>query len=158
MPRFEPHELSTIHEAMADYLIMNPTATNIELAIEFSRTPVWVGYVRNSDMFKVLITNRKNSLLDPILTMTLEQKILAITEKSLDVVMEKLETGNSADLALKTLETIGKVQGYGARQAGVTINNVNAGQVQQTNIRPIIEKDEWLKNFAPGYGEAEHIA
>ena len=140
--------IRTQHDAMVDALIANPTLTNAELAIMFNRTQAWTSYVVNSDLFRARLAERRKEIVDPVLQMTVQQRMEAVTAVSLDVLMNKLVTKPDAALALKTVEILTKSQGYGAR---TEINvNANAGAVAGASagaIRPQLTKDEWLKEF-----------
>ena len=138
--------IRTQHDAMVDALIANPTLTNAELAIMFNRTQAWTSYVTNSDLFRARLAERRKEIVDPVLQMTVQQRMEAVTAVSLDVLMNKLVTKPDAALALKTVEILTKSQGYGAR---TEINvNANAGAVSSSGAtRPQLSKEEWLKEF-----------
>ena len=112
----------------------------------FNRTQAWTSYVVNSDLFRARLAERRKEIVDPVLQMTVQQRMEAVTAVSLDVLMNKLVTKPDAALALKTVEILTKSQGYGAR---TEINvNANAGAVANSDVvRPQLTKEEWLKEF-----------
>ena len=55
--------------------------------------------------------------------LSVEEKLRAIVDKSADIIMDKLEKTQSADLALKALDLGGKLAGYGARNQGPVVQN-----------------------------------
>ena len=111
------------HDAMIDILIANPNISQNELAKAFGFTVPWVSRVMCSDAFQARLAERKHDLVDPTIRMTLEDKFKAMATKSLDIVMDKLCTVPTADLALKALELSSKALGMGARQANVSVQN-----------------------------------
>jgi hypothetical protein len=152
---YEGKKLRYTHEALADVLLTNPATTHKELAVMFDRTPVWVGYVINSDAFQVFLEKRREETCDPIVTFAIEERMRALANNSMDVLMEKLAVKPDAQLALKALEITTKALGYGARtQVEV---NTNAA-VQLNDSRPQLSKDEWIKLHLPMADAADPLA
>lgn len=59
--------------------------------------------------------------MDPILTMGVEDRLAGLAMQSLDVLEQKLQATQNADLAVKCLEISTKAKGYGARQTNVAV-------------------------------------
>lgn len=136
------------HDAMIDALLVNPTITNTELAAMFNRSPTWTSFVVNSDIFRARLAERKKELVDPVLQMSIQQRMEAVTAVSLDVLMKKLVEKPDPALALKTVEVLTKSQGYGARGDVNVSVNASAGAVSTSRaIRPQLTKEEWLREF-----------
>lgn len=115
--------VSYTHDAMIDLIIANPQISQNELAKHFGYTPAWVSRVRNSDAFLARLAERKGDIVDPALTLSVEEKLRAIVDKSAEILLDKLQMTNSADLALKALDLGGKLAGYGARNTGPVVQN-----------------------------------
>lgn len=115
--------VSYTHDAMIDLLIANPAITNNALAAHFNYTPAWVSRIKNSDAFQNRLAARKTELVDPELTLTIEEKLAHVAHRGLDILAEKLEGPASAiptDTAMKAVELTSRALGYGARGAGQT--------------------------------------
>lgn len=138
--------VSYSHDAMIDLIIANPVIKQGGIAQHFGYTQAWVSRVMNSDAFQARLAIRKADLVDPTLVLSIEEKLRALASKSLDVVMDKLELTNSADIGLKALEVTTKALGYGARQ-----QNLN---VQQNFVVALPAKSEsakaWLETTPGG--------
>lgn len=117
------------HEAMIDVIIAEPTITQNELAKRFERSVPWVSIIMGSDAFQAALAKRRDDLLDPFLVATIEERFRGLAQQSLQVISDKLEKTQNADLALKALDLSAKALGFGARstpQGPVTNNFVVA--------------------------------
>lgn len=115
--------VSYTHDAMIDLLIANPSITNNALAEAFGYTPAWVSRIKNSDAFQNRLAARKADLVDPELTLTIEEKLAHVAHRGLDILAEKLEGPASIipmDTAMRAVEISSRALGYGARGAGQT--------------------------------------
>lgn len=134
------------HDAMIDMLIGDPSISQNDIAKAFGYTAPWVSRIMNSDAFLARLAARKQDIVDPVLTLSIDEKLRALASKSLDVVLDKLTLTNSPDLAMKALETTTKALGYGARQ-----QNLN---VQQNFVvalpAKVIDAAEWAAEHAQG--------
>lgn len=159
-----PQKVRYSHEALADMILANPTMTQIELAAVFGRSPAWVSYLIASEAFQLQLSKRRDELVNPLITASVEDRLKGLASRSIDLLMEKLneepkvdpitgETtgGPNAALALKTLEIGAKALGYGARESGpqVTANFV----VQMPGKAP--SSGEWESAYAGGKLEAK---
>lgn len=111
------------HDGMIDLIVANPAITQGALARHFGYTQAWVSRVMNSDAFQARLAARKAELVDPSLVATIEEKLRALASRSIDVVLEKLDSTNSAEMGLKALEITAKALGYGARQQNLNVQN-----------------------------------
>ena len=109
------------HDAMIDLIIANPAIKQGDLAQHFGYTQAWVSRIFNSDAFQARLAQRKTELVDPSITLTIDEKLRALADKSLDVVLEKLTVTQNPDTAIKALELTTKALGYGARQQNVNL-------------------------------------
>lgn len=139
------------HDAMIDLIIANPMISQGMIAEHFGYTQAWVSRVFNSDAFQARLAIRKEDLIDPSLVLSIEEKLKALASKSLDVVLEKLTTTNSADIGLRALEITAKALGYGARQ-----QNLN---VQQNFVVALPTKSAnagtWAAQHTPEFAQRE---
>jgi hypothetical protein len=104
------------HEALADAIIANPTATRAELAAMFGRSLQWITMVRNADSFLEILHRRRGDTVDPTLAATLEERFSLMANRSAEILLEKLEK-DSKDvpdgLALQALALGAKGLGVG---------------------------------------------
>lgn len=104
------------HEAMIDTLIANPMISQGQLAALFGRTQAWVSLVMSSDAFKARLAERRGELVDPVIAMSLTEKFHSVTQRSLEVLAEKLAQpakSVSDDLVIKTATMGAKALGLG---------------------------------------------
>jgi hypothetical protein len=141
---YEVKKIKYTHEALADMLLTCPNMTQKELAIVFNKSPVWVGYVINSDAFQYYLAKRREEIVDPGLILTIEDRLKGLVVASTDLLMEKLESAPSADLGLRCLELGAKALGYGARPQG----NV---AVQANFVVAMPDKAVSAEKWAAGY-------
>lgn len=112
------------HEAMIDVIISNPNIKQNELAKQFDKSVPWVSRIIGSDAFQAALAKRREEITDPFLIATVEERMRGLAMQSLDVLAEKLQTTQSAELALKSLDITAKSLGFGARdRGGATQNN-----------------------------------
>lgn len=142
------NRVSYTHDAMCDMILANPAISKGDLAKHFGYTPAWVSRILNSDAFLMRLSVRKADLTDPSLVLSIEEKLKVLVSESLDVLIDKLATTKSSDIALKGVEIGAKALGYGARQQNVT--------VQQSFVvampTPIKDQGTWAAKH--GSGEA----
>lgn len=109
------------HDAMIDLIIASPGISQNEIAAEFGYTPAWISTVMSSDAFKERLAFRRGEIVDPTLTLTLEERFRGITERAAQVLQDKLSAPSHLipdNLALKALELGAK--GVGAGGFGAT--------------------------------------
>lgn len=142
------------HDAMIDLIIADPSISQGKIASTFGYTQAWVSRIFNSDAFQARLAQRKADIIDPALTLSIEEKLRALADKSLDVVLDKLTQTSNPDTAMRALEITTKALGYGARQQNVTL--------QQNFVVALPAKaasaDEWANAHDPGVaGNLPHI-
>jgi len=113
--------VSYTHDAMCDLIIANPAISKTDLAKHFGYSLPWVSRVLNSDAFQMRLAVRKADIVDPSLVLSIEEKLKVLCSESLDILIDKLTTTKSADLAVTALGVGLKAAGYGARQQNVTV-------------------------------------
>lgn len=137
------------HDAMIDLIIATPGITQREIARIFDHTEPWISNIVNSDAFKARLAERKGELIDPSLVASIDERLRAVADKSLSLLVEKLNAPiqPSDDFVLKSAELASKALGYGARQAGGG-GGVNVAVVVQVPPK-IASSDEWSKVHQP---------
>lgn len=103
------------HDAMIDVIIANPGISQIELAQMFGFSKQWVSRLMCSNSFLARLALRKDEVVDPMLTATVEERMRGAALLSLEVLEEKLEATRDPKLALRALEITTRAEAYGAR-------------------------------------------
>jgi hypothetical protein len=133
-----PTKLRYTHEAVIDQILANPGVTQNQLAAMFGYTPGWLSTVMGSDAFKAKLAERREEMVDPVLRMTLEERMRGMVEKSLEVLSEKLSQPALQvpdNLALRAMELGAKGLGFGGTNVKVDIHN-------QIDLRGAIEEGQ----------------
>ena len=91
------------HDAMIDLLLQSPDARASELAEIFGYSEGWVCSIMLSDSFQARYAERKQALVSPLLTRSLNERLDSVAHRSLEVLEKKLQEAPSASLALETL-------------------------------------------------------
>lgn len=111
------------HDAMIDLVLAQPMISQRDIAKHFGYTETWVSVIFNSDAFQARLAQRKADLVDPILSATLDDRLRAVAQKSLDIVLEKLHqpvVGFKDALEAATMATKGL--GMGQAKQGPVVN------------------------------------
>lgn len=109
-------KISYTHDGMIDLIIAKPQISNGELAAHFGYTAPWVSMIKSSDAFKARLAERRGELVDPTITATIQDRMKAVTERSLEVIAEKLAQPAALvpdALALRAAELGAKSMGLG---------------------------------------------
>ncbi len=94
------HELQKVryvHEAMIDTILAQPSILQKELAAKFGYSAIAIGYIVRSDAFKERLAQRKEELVDPLITCAVEdqfsidEKLEGLAHASLDRLIERIE-------------------------------------------------------------------
>lgn len=141
-------KVSYTHDAMIDLIIARPEMSQTEIAGHFGFTNGWISRVINSDTFQARLAARKQELVDPGILASIDEKLKAATNRSLDIVMEKLNQPSAVvpmKTALDALDLTLKAQGYGARG-----NQVNVQQNFVVALPPkSADSTSWAKSHGP---------
>lgn len=138
------------HDAMIDLMIAQPMISQGELAAHFGYTQTWVSRVINSDAFQARLALRKEEIIDPVIVASMEEKMKAVAAKSLDIVLEKLNTIGNFDNALKAFEATSKAMGYGARQPQAVQNNFVIALPAKA-----ASAEEWMRDHSKVVGNGQ---
>lgn len=142
------------HDAMIDVILARPTIKQGELATLFEVSPAWVSRIIGSDAFQAVLAKRRQELSDPIILATMEEKLRGVADQSLEIIAEKLQATQSADLALKTLGLATTALGFGAkdRGPGQQVNFV-------VNLPPkAASAEDWASRHGPQTIEARPLS
>ena len=139
--------ISYTHDAMIDLVIADPLISQGQLARHFGYTEGWVSQVFNSDNFRERLAERKEEIVDPVLKMSIEEKLRGLVDKSIEVLMKKLIEAPNGALAIKALDSGSRALGYGARNA--------QGNVTQNNYIALVPPTApsaaaWVEQYKPG--------
>jgi hypothetical protein len=137
-------KVSYSHDSMIDVLIARPMVTQREVARHFGYTESWISQVMSSDSFKKRFAERRDGLVDPMITKNLEHLFEGVGRLSLSVISENLEASRNPDLAIRALEITRKGLGLGNRDNRPLIQNFVA------MLPPKAESyAEWIGGYAP---------
>ena len=102
------------HEDMIDTILAEPAISQNALAQRYGFSAAWVSTVMSSDAWKAALAARRTEMVDPTLTLTMNERFGALAEKSLAVLMEKLSAPKVSDtVALRAFELGAKALGVG---------------------------------------------
>lgn len=137
------------HDAIIDFLLANPRATQQEIGTAFGYSRVNIAIIMGSDAFKARYFKRRGEIVDPIISARIEDRLGALAHRSAEIVHEKLEA-NPLDgkFALEVLNTATKGLGMGTPKPP----QINTQFVVHLP-GPAASSDEWASKFAPASGE-----
>jgi hypothetical protein len=127
-------KVSYSHQDMIDYILANPRVSQGELAQRYGYTQSWVSQVMQSDAWQSAFAARRDAIVDPTLTATVEERFRGITHLSLVKLQERLERPACPDnVILKAVELGAKAMGLG-------------GNMSQQSIAPPVDHLAQLAN------------
>lgn len=102
------------HTDMIDFILANPGCTQRALAQRYGYTESWVSVVMSSDAWRAAMETRRAEVVDPALVATIDERFRALTNRSLDRLMQKLEAPTVSDqVVLRAVELGAKAMGVG---------------------------------------------
>lgn len=123
-------------DQIIDYMIANPGAKPKEIGNFINRAPTTVSAIINSDMFKARLMARRSEWVKEH-DFTIQQRTVAIAEKSMDLILEVLEKkrdqvplGQLLEAQNSALERLG----FGIKQSPAAVVQVN----QQNNSTTVV--------------------
>jgi hypothetical protein len=138
------------HENVIDEIIASPRITQEELARRFNTSKQYICIIVNSDAFKNRLAERREEIIDPVVSMavesrfaSLDDKLNAVAASALDKLLDKLESPGPQKVS--DLVLAAKV-GIGDR------NLVNSKPAVQNNLyvvhlpSPADSTRGWLEN------------
>jgi hypothetical protein len=126
------------HETLADFLLMNPTASNQECSDFFNglRSPDTIQLIRNTDVFKALMASRRQEI-NENMSAAIISKAAGVTYTAFDAILDKINKKRDTlpmNELTSALETVNKFVNGPVKTGGVT---VNVNQPQQTLVVPV---------------------
>jgi hypothetical protein len=153
--------ISVRHDAIIDWLIMNPASKLGETATHFRVTQTWLSLIIHSDIFKAEFARRKGDLLHPVF-ISLRDKLETVAHQAIDRISDDLAIRTDPDFALKTAKDVLSRIGYAPTPAvgpsGPRNTQVNFyGEVSASTINAARELFGRAERLAPALieGEAE---
>ncbi len=102
------------HTDMIDFIIAHPGCKQKDLALRYGYSESWVSNFMSSDAWATQRAARREELVDPSLALTINERFKALTEKSLERLMGKLEAPQVSDnVVLRAVELGAKALGVG---------------------------------------------
>jgi len=127
MPVKPPRDLKMgtkpIHEAIIDAIIAQPQVKAPALAAQFGYSVEGIRVLMRTDAFREKLAERKGEIVDPLLTATVEERLNALADLSIQRLLEKLQANPTDKLVTDSVELSTRALGYGARQQPVAVNN-----------------------------------
>lgn len=123
--------LNDLHEALADYMLVNPGATYREMGAHFGYSSVaWLCTVVRSDMFQAYFAKRRQEV-GVFIAASLPKKLEAAAHLAVEKVITVLEKTEDAELILDSFDKILHRYGYAPNAKG----GAQTGMQQQGNIQ-----------------------
>ena len=102
------------HTDMIDFILANPGVSQNDLAKRYGYSVGWVSQVMSSDAWQSAMAARRDEVVDPVLVATVDERFRALTNRSLDRLMEKLDAPQVSDqVVLRAVELGAKAMGVG---------------------------------------------
>lgn len=115
--------ISYTHDAVIDFIIANPQASQGQIAAQFGYTPAWMSIIINSDAFQARLRSRRNEVVDPALVATVNDRFKGVLSRSLEKLADLLETPSPPpNVILKAVELGARgldVGGFGRAQVNL---------------------------------------
>ncbi len=111
-------KLNYSHVDMIDCIIANPHISQGQLAARYGYSQSWICQVMQSDAWQSMMAQRRDEIVDPVLKLTVEERVKALTIRSMERLMEKLDAPQVSDATvLKAFELGAKAIGVGGNAA-----------------------------------------
>lgn len=106
-------KMNHTHLAMIDFILARPDCTQDEICARFGYRQPTVSAIVNSDLFQATLAARRDDVVDPILTRTIEERLGAIAQASLDGIANQLDNQPSPGYLLDVAKFAVGAKGYG---------------------------------------------
>jgi hypothetical protein len=154
-----PAKLRPWHEQVIDMWVANPNLTQREIAQKLGRSEYWLSIVVNSDAFQQAFKARKEEIVDPLLSATVEDRLTAVANKAAEKLLERLSTNapfsNKELIEATKMATTGLGMGPAAKAPAPTQNLyiVPSPAMPQTSAQwAQMARGEVIENGAPSTG------
>jgi hypothetical protein len=145
-PRVQIKKITYTHDAMIDKLIEDPSMSQAALARHFGYTQSWISQILNSDAFRERLAERKDAVIDPVLRLSVEERIRGMVDQATQVIMRKLEEAPNASVAIKALTAGSQALGMGQRGFGAAVVQNNYIAVVPPTAKSAAE---WANQYKP---------
>lgn len=109
--------INSFHEALADFILVNPGATLREKAAHFGYTAAWICTVETSDMFKAYFAERRKGV-NVVIANDLPSRLAAAANLATERMIEVLERTQDADTIVDSFDKILQRHGYAPKAQG----------------------------------------
>jgi len=127
--------LSYLHEALADWMLVNPGGTLREMGIHFGYSAPWLCSVINTDMFKAYMAARRVEVSAQVAG-SLPQKLEAAAHLATERIIEVIEQAQDSDTLIDAFDKVMHRYGYAPK------SNAQQGAVIQQNNVFYLTRDE----------------
>lgn len=126
--------LSHLHEALADYMLINPGCTLREMSQVFGYTGAWICTVTRSDMFQAYMAERRADV-SALVHQSLPKKLEAAAHLATEKLIETLEKTSDGEMIVDIFDKVMHRYGYapGARPGTGAVGMQAGGTVVQQN-------------------------
>lgn len=105
VPELLKKGLSHLHEALADYMLINPGATLREMGAYFGYSIPWLSRVITSDMFRAYLSERRKDI-NAAVAEDLPSKLVAAAHIATERMMEIVTTTTDPELVIDSFDKI----------------------------------------------------
>lgn len=139
MGSIQIQELNHKHMAIAEFLLLHPSATLKEVAQAIGLTPSWVSTVVNSELFREYLSERHKEVAGQV-AFSLHEKVHGVAHAAVEKLGRMLDESTDPDYVLSVADRTMHRLGLGPTKAGpsVQVNTFNAPVQQNTTISPEI--------------------
>lgn len=103
--------LNDVHEAFADYLLLNPGCTLREMKQVFGYSISWISSVTTSDMFRAYLAQRRAGV-EVVIANDLPARLKAAAALATERIIETLETTSDPDVIVDAFDKVMHRYGY----------------------------------------------
>lgn len=102
------------HTDIIDFILAHPGCRQKDIAARYGYTQAWVSQVMSSDAFQSAFAKRRAEVVDPALTLSIDERFRALTIQSLERLHEHLDRPDcKPEIALRAAELGAKSLGVG---------------------------------------------
>jgi len=129
MAQTQLQDLSYRHEAILDWLILNPAKSQRECALALGYTEAWLSQVINSNLFQARLAMLQQEKRECGI-FTIAEKLAGLADAAIEKTIKSVEVSADPAFVLSAAEVALKRLGYGAKVP----TPVSATQVNHTTI------------------------
>lgn len=122
--------LSHTHEALLNWLVVNPDKTLRQCADHFGYTPQWLSAILHSDLFQAALKEKQIAITSKI-AMGLTEQLKNLAHVAVDKLGQAIEKSEDGEFLLDATDKILHRLGYAPASARNPLGNVATQQVQQ---------------------------